>query len=219
MLKYKQVRTMDKKSKIIIIEDQIILNDSLKQAISSKYDVVATSLSAKDMLKLCEKNKPDLILTDICTLENSNGITNGKKVKDKYKNKIKVLAMTGIQEITFLEKAKEANLDGFIYKNIDTNTLITTIEQIINGYKLFPDNIKQKKEHQKLQQLTKKELEILTLLCSGTEREEIANMLNITTGTLKNHISAILNKMNFESISKLLIFCISKGYIIPNQKD
>ena len=55
MLKYKQVRTMNKKSKIIIIEDQIILNDSLKQAISSKYDVVATSLSAKDMLKLCEK--------------------------------------------------------------------------------------------------------------------------------------------------------------------
>ena len=86
MLKYKQVRTMNKKSKIIIIEDQIILNDSLKQAISSKYDVVATSLSAKDMLKLCEKYKPDLILTDICTLENSNGITNGKKVKDNYKN-------------------------------------------------------------------------------------------------------------------------------------
>ena len=210
---------MNKKSKIIIIEDQIILTDSLKQTLSNKYDVVATSLSAKDMLKLCEEYKPDLILTDICTQENSNGITNGKKIKDRYKNKIKVLAMTGIQEITFLEKAKEANLDGFIYKNIDTNTLITTIEQVLNGYKLFPDNIKQKKEHQKLKKLTKKELEILTLLCNGTEREEIANLLNITTGTLKNHISAILNKMEFESISKLLIFCISKGYIVPNQKD
>lgn len=219
MLKYNQVRTMNKKSKIIIIEDQIILTDSLKQTLSNKYDVVATSLSAKDMLKLCEEYKPDLILTDICTQENSNGITNGKKIKDRYKNKIKVLAMTGIQEITFLEKAKEANLDGFIYKNIDTNTLITTIEQVLNGYKLFPDNIKQKKEHQKLKKLTKKELEILTLLCNGTEREEIANLLNITTGTLKNHISAILNKMEFESISKLLIFCISKGYIVPNQKD
>ena len=78
---------MNKKSKIIIIEDQIILNDSLKQAISSKYDVVATSLSAKDMLKLCEKYKPDLILTDICTLENSNGITNGKKVKETKTSK------------------------------------------------------------------------------------------------------------------------------------
>ncbi len=171
------------------------------------------------MLKLCKEHKPDLILTDICTLENSNGITNGKKIKDKYKNKVKVLAMTGVQDITFLEKAKEANLDGFIYKNIDTNILITTIEQVLNGYKVFPDNIKAKKEHQNLKKLTKKELEILTLLCSGKERPEIATILNITTGTLKNHISAILNKMEFESISKLLIFCISNGYIVPNQKD
>ena len=210
---------MKKKSKIIIIEDQIILNDSLKQTLSNKYDVLATSLSAKNMLSLCDKHKPDLILTDICTQENSNAIIHGKKVKDEYKNKIKILAMTGVQEITFLEKAKEANFDGFIYKNIDTNTLITTIEQILNGYKLFPDNIKQKKDYQNLKKLTKKELEILMLLCSGKERKEIATILNIATGTLKNHISAILNKMEFESISKLLIFCISNNYIVPNQKD
>ena len=52
-------------------------------------------------------------------------------------------------------------------------------------------------------------------LCSGYDREVVAKELNITLGTLKNHISSILNKMEFESVSKLLVFCISNGYIVP----
>lgn len=218
MLKYTKGDFMTKNKKIIIIEDQIILNDMLKKTISEFFNVVATSTNAEDMLNLCTKYKPDIILTDICTKNSSNGITNGKKIKEKYGNKIKVLAMTGIQEITFLEESKKANLDGFIYKDIDTNTLITFIKQVLNGYKVFPDNIPEKKENKIFKKLTQKEIEILTLLCSGKEREDIANELNIATGTLKNHISSILSKTNFDSISKLLIFCVSNGYIVPNLK-
>lgn len=204
--------------KIIIIEDQIILNDMLKKTISEFLDVVAVSVDADDMLRLCTKYKPDIVLTDICTKNSSNGISNGRKVKEKYGNKIKVLAMTGIQEITFLDEAKEANLDGFIYKDVDTNTLITFIKQVLNGYKVFPDNINKKNEPDNFKKLTKKEIEILTLLCSGKERENIADELNIATGTLKNHISSILSKTNFDNISKLLVFCVSNGYIVPNLK-
>ena len=108
--------------KIVIVEDQIILNDMLKNTISNTYNVVATSDDASELIKLCDLYKPDLILTDICTKNNSSGIINGKKVKDKYGNKIKVLAMTGVPDITFLNETKKANLDGFIYKNIKKQT-------------------------------------------------------------------------------------------------
>ena len=108
------------KKKIIIIEDQLILNDMLKKTLASSFEVVATSDDASTMLNLCDKYSPDLVLTDICTKNNSSGISNGKKVKDKYGNKIKVLAITGIPEVSFLNEAKAANLDGFIYKNIES---------------------------------------------------------------------------------------------------
>ncbi len=201
--------------KIVIVEDQIILNDMLKNTISNTYNVVATSDDASELIKLCDLYKPDLILTDICTKNNSSGIINGKKVKDKYGNKIKVLAMTGVPDITFLNETKKANLDGFIYKNISSESLINSIEQILNGYKLFPDNVIYNTVDC-LKNLTNKELEILKLLCSGNSREEIADCLNIAIGTLKNHISSILNKTGFDSISKLLVFCIGNGYIVPN---
>ena len=200
---------------IVIVEDQMILNDMLKNTISNTYNVVATSDDASELIKLCDLYKPDLILTDICTKNNSSGIINGKKVKDKYGNKIKVLAMTGVPDITFLNETKKANLDGFIYKNISSESLINSIEQILNGYKLFPDNVIYNTVDC-LKNLTNKELEILKLLCSGNSREEIADCLNIAIGTLKNHISSILNKTGFDSISKLLVFCIGNGYIVPN---
>ena len=202
--------------KIVIVEDQMILNDMLKNTISNTYNVVATSDDASELIKLCDLYKPDLILTDICTKNNSSGIINGKKVKDKYGNKIKVLAMTGVPDITFLNETKKANLDGFIYKNISSESLINSIEQILNGYKLFPDNVTNNAETACLKNLTNKEFEILKLLCSGNSREEIADCLNIAIGTLKNHISSILNKTGFDSISKLLVFCIGNGYIVPN---
>ena len=131
---------MSEKEKIIIIEDQPLLNSMMKEILSKEYNVICTSTSAKDMLILCDRYKPDMILTDVVTKDNVNGITYGKKVKDIYGNKIKVLAITGIPEISFLNKAKENNLDGLIYKDIDSNSLLSSVSQILNGYTLFPDN-------------------------------------------------------------------------------
>lgn len=168
------------------------------------------------MIDLANKFKPDLILTDVITKDFANGINYGKKVKEKYGSKIKILAITGTADITFLNEAKESNLDGLIYKDIDENTFLTSINQILNGYTLFPENYHYNEENEKFKMLSKKELSILKLLCNGLEREEIAQMLNITEGTLKNYISNILNKMEFESISKLTMFCLSNGYIVPN---
>ncbi|MGN1379121.1 MAG: response regulator transcription factor [Bacilli bacterium] len=207
---------MTSRKKIIIVEDQIILNDMLKKIISNNYDVVATSDDASNLIALCEKYNPDIVLTDICTKNNSNGIINGKKIKDKYVNKIKVLAITGVPDITFLNQAKKSNLDGLIYKNLSSDLLLANIEQVLNGYKLFPDNVTYNNEAECLKKLTNKEFEILKLLCNGNSRNEIANKLNISNGTLKNHISSILNKTEFENISKLLVFCISNNYIVPN---
>ena len=207
---------MLEKKKIIIIEDLPLLNSMMKKTLSNNYNIVATCTSAKNMLNLCNEYKPDLILTDIVTKDNANGIYYGKKVKELYGNKIKVLAITGIPEISFLDKAKNAGLDGLIYKDIDSESLISNIQQVINGYTLFPDNYYYNNENEKLKSLSDKELKILTMLCNGIERDTIANKLNITLGTLKNYISIILNKTEFDSIPKLTMFCVSNGYIVPD---
>lgn len=206
------------KKKIMLIEDQTLLNNMLQKVLSNDYDIVCSCTSAKDMLTLYQKYTPDLILTDVVTKDGANGIEYSKEVKEKYGNKVKILAITGVPDITFLDNAKKYNLDGLIYKDIDTNALLTSIKQILNGYTLFPDNYIYNKENEKFKNLSSKEVKIIKLLCEAMDREDIAKELNITSGTLKNYITNILNKMEFDSISKLTIFCVSNGYIVPTIK-
>lgn len=209
---------MTNKKKIIIIEDQALLNNMLKNTLSSEYDIVSTCTSAKNMMNLYETYKPDLILTDVVTKDGANGIEYAKEVKDKYKKDVKILAITGVPEITFLNLAKSYNLDGLIYKDIDTNSLLFSIKEVLNGYTLFPDNYVYNDENENFKNLSLKEIKIIKYLCEAKDREEIANKLNITTGTLKNYITNILTKLEFDSISKLTIFCLSNGYIVPSQE-
>ena len=209
---------MHLKKKILLIEDQALLNNMLQKVLTNDYEIVCSCTSAKDMLTLYQKYTPDLILTDVVTKDGANGIEYSKEVKEKYGNKVKILAITGVPDITFLDNAKKYNLDGLIYKDIDTNALLTSIKQILNGYTLFPDNYIYNKENEKFKNLSSKEVKIIKLLCEAMDREDIAKELNITSGTLKNYITNILNKMEFDSISKLTIFCVSNGYIVPTIK-
>ena len=209
---------MTNKHKIMIVEDQALLNNMIKKTLSEYYDVVCTCSSARDMMKLYKLHTPDLILTDVVTLDGANGIEYAHDIKEQYGNKVKILAITGVPEITFLKMAKEYNLDGLIYKDIDSESLLFSIREVLKGYTLFPDNYVYNKENEKFKKLSSKEIKIIKYLCEAKDREEIAEELNITLGTLKNYITNILNKLEFDSISKLTIFCLSNGYIIPSQK-
>ena len=209
---------MNNKKKIMIIEDQALLNNMIKKTLSNDYNVVYTCTCAKNMMKLYEEYTPDLILTDVITKDGANGIEYAKDIKNKYGNKVKILAITGVPEITFLNMAKKYNLDGLIYKDIDSESLLFSIKEVLKGYTLFPDNYTYNEENEKFKNLTEKEIKIIKYLCEAKDREEIADLLNITSGTLKNYITNILAKLNFDSISKLTIFCLSNGYIVPNQK-
>lgn len=209
---------MSNRKKIMIIEDQALLNNMLKNTLSTEYDIVCTCTCAKDMMNLYQKYLPDLILTDVITLNGANGIEYAKEVKEKYGKNVKILAITGIPEITFLNKAKEYNLEGLIYKDIDSESLIFSINQVLKGYTLFPENYIYNEDNEKFKNLSDKEIEIIRYLCEAKDRDEIADILNITSGTLKNYISNILAKLEFDNIAKLTIFCLSNGYIVPNQK-
>lgn len=201
--------------KIVIVEEQLIVNALFKDKLSSKYEIVATSDDASKMYELAKTYKSDLILTDVVTKDNNSGLLYGKEVKEKLD--VKILAMTAMSEVIFLKQAKEENLDGLIYKNVSIDELFDAIDHILNGDKIFSD-ITYNKDNEDFNKLTKQELKVLTMLCSGLEREVIVKELNITTGTLKNHISSILNKMEFDSITKLLVYCVKNGYIIPSEE-
>ncbi|MBR3134546.1 MAG: response regulator transcription factor [Clostridia bacterium] len=207
--------------KIIVIDDHKMLRDMISESLNQENDfvVVGTASDAKDSVDLCQKLEPDLVLMDVCTENNSNGISYAGVIKNRFPE-IKIVIMTGVLDINFIKEAKKVNVDSFIYKNISKDSLISAIKNTIEGYSIYPDTKANKStEKNIISNLTDKELEVLTLYCKLLDREKVAEKLQISSRTLKSHISSIYQKTGFDNLSKLAIYCVSNSFIVPNLED
>lgn len=202
---------------IVIVEDHKLLRDMIKDSLENEevLNVVATLSDAKDVFEVCKEYKPDLVLMDICTENNSNGIAYSKILKETFPE-IKIIIMTGIMDINFVNEAKEFNIDSFIYKSVTKETLITAIKNTLDGYSIYPNEKTLPYETAILQDLTSTELLVLTKYCKLLDRKDVANSLGISTSTLKTHISSIYAKTGYDNLTKLAVYCISNGLIVTN---
>ena len=202
---------------IIIIDDHKMLRDMISETLSleGNFNIIATSGNAKDSIQLCEDLKPDLILMDICTENNSNGLAYSKLIKEKFPD-IKVVIMTGILDLNFVKDAKEFKVDSFIYKNISKETLVVTLKNTLEGYSIYPNEKNFSDRDNILNKLTNTELKVLTIYCKLLDREATAEKLNISIRTLKAHISSIYTKTGYNNLAKLAIYCVSNGLIVTN---
>ena len=200
---------------VLIVEDIGILLDSLAIQLdnTNKYNVTKRLTDASLVLDAIEGDNIDLVLMDVCTENNSDGIVFCKAIKDKYPN-IKVVIMTSLPEIDFVTRAKEANADSFVYKNLSIIDLIKVLDDTMNGISSFP--LPGTDDKGVLANLTDREKEIVRLFCSGYDRKGVASKLFLSENTIKTYIASILEKTGFETMYKLAVHIVSKGLIVSN---
>lgn len=201
--------------RVAIVEDQTMLRESLAAAIESEQDMhVALSLEdAADLVGLLETNPVDLALLDVCTKNNSSGIVAAGQVKERYPQ-VKTVIMTGMPDVTFVRKARDAKADSFIYKNVSTKEFLSILRSTMEGYSTFP--AAKACTAPELELLTSQEIEILQLVCEAKNRKQIASELYMSEGSVKRHISEMLAKTGYDSILKLAVRATSCGAITPN---
>lgn len=207
--------------RIVVIDDHILLRDMIVDTLNSESDfnVVGVSDDAKNSIELCEKLNPDILIMDVCTANNSNGVSYAKLVKENYPD-IKIIIMTGILDINFINESKNAGVESFIYKSISKDSLIATVRNTANGYSMYPNSNSDKNaENNILSKLTNKEIQILTLYCKLLDKDEVAESLSISPRTLRSHIYSIYQKTGFNNLNKLAIYCVSNGLIVTNLED
>lgn len=198
---------------ILICEDQEILLDSISTMLEKNetFNIIGKLNDASDILDFLKNNNVDLILTDICTKNNNISLNFVNKVKSKYPH-IKIVVMTALPEISFIEKAKNANVDSFIYKNIGIDEMIGILISTYHGYNIYPGEKKNTKNE--FSDINNQEEKILRLFCEGYERKEIADIMHLSENSIKFHIKNLLTKTGFSSMSRLAIYAISNGYIV-----
>ena len=203
---------------IILVEDQAMLRESLEHTLNDQDDmtVVAALSDAADSIDAVARTQADCVLMDVCTENDSSGIIAARKIKEAHPE-TRVIIMTGMPEITFIEQAHDAKADSFVYKNVGTSDLLSIVRSTMEGYSTYPTQ--KQSVFSGTASLTDVEIDILRLVCETKTRKEIAAELYLSEGTVKRHISEILAKTGYDNILRLAVHAVSSGLIVPNMDD
>lgn len=201
--------------KLLLVEDQLVtlemLNNSIKQC--EDIDIVGSITTADMAVAACAKLQPNIVLMDILTKSSLNGIQATKAIKEQYPH-IKVMLITGFDELHYPKQAAEAGADAFLSKNISIAQLIDSIHKIMEGQHIFQTVTEDINLGPANAKLTSRELDVLRLLCEGKTRNEIATVLKVTNNTINFHINNMLLKSGCSNIISLATEAVAKGYII-----
>ncbi len=203
---------------VLVVDDQRMPRDNMEQilAASGRYEVAANISSAELAIIKCKQQPIDLILMDVCTKGSKNGIDAAAEIKQQFPN-IKIIIVTSMVEVSYLERAKGAKADSFWYKDLSREELIDVIDRTMAGEHLFPGETPRVKLGLATSaEFTSKEIEVLRLVCEGLEYGEIAEKLNVSVNTVKTHVSHILQKTGYANKTRLAIAVTNKNFIIPS---
>ena len=200
--------------KILIVEDQTMLRDALEYLINKQpgMEVVGTVDDASDALELCRDLMPDMVLMDVVTKNDTSGIIWAGHIRKELPN-IKIVIMTGLPEITFIDEARKAGAHSYIYKNSGNEHLFYVIRSTMKGSGIYPgpeDSLSF------VAQFSEKEIAVIRLVCQGKLRSEISKELDVSESMLKPIITSILDKTGFDSIAKFAIYAVGRGLVVPD---
>lgn len=208
---------------IMIVDDHSMIREGLKQLLELDGDMRVVE-EASDGIECLEKittAKPDVLLLDI-NMPRMNGLEVLAKLKEK-KIKTKVLVLTVHNEIDYLLKAVEIGINGYLLKDSESSELKKAIVSVVDGENYIQPSlipslnakmIQRDNDKDKIEDLTRRELEVLKLLATGNYNKEIAEELGISERTVKNHVSNIFKKIEVTDRTQAAVFAIRNNLIM-----
>ena len=203
----------------MIVDDQFVSRELFKLYIdqSPRYEVVYSIDSAMFADTYVLKNRVDLIIMDILMQDGSNGLDAAEKIK-KMRPDIKIIAVTSMPEVSWMERAKKIGIESFWYKEVSEETILEIMDRTLAGESIYPDKTPEVTLGlAKSTEFTPREIEVLRLLTTGAGNEEIAGKLHISQNTVKTHIKHLLEKTGFTSRTQLAIQSRITGFVIEDE--
>ena len=196
--------------KVVLAEDQNMLLGALGSLLDMEDDieVVGKAANGEEALKLVEELNPDICLMDI-EMPVMTGLEAAEHLMD---HDCKVIILTTFLRPGYFERAKKANVRGYLLKDSPSETLAQSIRQIMKGKRIYsPELIEVAFELDN--PLTKREQEIVQHLADGEPTKTIAEKLNLSNGTVRNYVSIVLDKLDAKNRIEAISKAIDKGWL------
>lgn len=213
---------MNRIIKVMIADDHVLMREGIRQLLEfdGTIQVIAEASDGVECLEKLKKVNPEVLLLDI-NMPNMNGIEVLEKIKTRSLG-VKVLILTVHNEVEYLIKAVDIGADGYLLKDSGSAELKKAISIVMSGENYIQPSlipalnsrlVARDVDKEKIESLTKRELEVLIQVANGMFNKEIATTLNISERTVKNHISNIFKKIDVSDRTQAAVFAIKNDII------
>ena len=223
--KFKSVKGMESKRKIVIAEDHTILRAGLRALLAAQngLEVIGEAGDGREAIRKVDTLQPDLLLIDL-SMPKLNGIDAIREIKSQHPE-IKIIVLTVHKSEEYIIAALQAGANGYMLKDASQNELLLAIDYVINGKTFLSPSISDKvvdaflntdkkdKPAAVLDNLTAREREILKLVAEGNTNKKIAEHLCISLKTVEKHRSNLMQKLDLRNTAALTAYAIAKKMV------
>lgn len=211
---------------VLIVDDHPMVREGLRSMLTAPgIRVVGDAKSGQKALELVKKLQPDVTLLDI-RMPDMNGIQVLEAIKTD-KSPTLVIMVTTYKNLSYLLRSLAAGASGFILKDISRDNLLATVKAIASGASMVDrvflqevlrtlDDFKETSTEVVLEQtdpLTPREMDVLRLMVEGLTNRAIANILNLSPGTVKGYVKTILEKLLVSDRTQAAVKAIRTGLV------
>lgn len=211
-----------KKYKVILADDHQFLVEGLLSILKDEpsFEIVATAQNGFELIDAVLRHSPDLVILDM-NMPGYDGLQCLDRIKADIP-KTKVLVLTNYNQPELVSEVKKRKAEGYLIKNSSANELTEVILKILDGQTHFPapgqlktisDDSFFLDDFLKKYQLTKREVEIIRLVCQELSNKEIADKLFLSELTIKTHRRNILRKLDIRNVAGLVNFAKENGLL------
>lgn len=201
--------------RVIVVDDDALIRDSLTMLLELEedFEVIGTAGNGREAFALCQREQPDLVLMDI-RMPVMDGVLGTKLIKEHFPT-IPIVILTTFKDDEYIKEALTNGAAGYILKSQPADSIIDSLRAAAKGNivleravasslsaMLKEDNYKGQAELQ----LTSREMEVLELVGEGLSNREIAEKLFLSEGTVRNYVTALLEKLELRDRTQLAIF-------------
>ena len=200
-----------KKIKILIVDDHAIVRMGLAYTLETHSDlaVIGEADDGKAALRKATELAPDLVLMDLM-MPGMDGVEATAELHRRFPE-MKILILTTYGTANGIARALDAGASGAVMKNIECSELAEVIRSVVAGETVVAPEIKKDlKSSRPIEDLTERQRQILSAMIDGRTDAEIAKTLNLSANSVRDHVTAIFNKLGADNRAEAVAIALKK---------
>jgi DNA-binding NarL/FixJ family response regulator len=206
--------------RLIIADDHPVIIDGIKLILEEEkgIQVIATAINGIELMKILDTMETDVILMDV-NMPEMSGIEATQQIKNKHPE-VKVLSFSQYAEKRFVKQMLKNGADGYLLKNAMVSEIVKAINIVYAGGiylseelpNFFADKPK-RRSSDLFPELSKRELDVLKLICDEKSTNEIAELLFISSSTVETHRANLLLKVGAKNTAGLVKWAVENEVV------